>query len=379
MTDEHVMLQDSLRAFVAREIIPNSRRWRKQGLVDRELWLKAGDAGFLGAAIPEAFGGSGGDYSHESVVCLELARSGDPSWGWAIQSIVAHYLMAYGTDRQKERWLPGLSTGELIPAIAMTEPGTGSDLQAVTTRAERDGDSYVINGSKTFITNGQLSNLVVVVVKTDPAQRARGISLIVVETDGAEGFKRGRNLEKIGMKGQDTSELFFEDVRVPAANLLGGAEGQGFYQLMRELAWERLQIGLSAIGACDLMIEETLRYVKDRQVFGRRVYDFQNTRFKLAECKTKLEVSRAFTNECVSKLIAGHLDAATASMAKWWCAQVQCEIADECLQLFGGYGYMAEYPIAQLFADARVQQIYGGTREIMKELIARSMDDQPGS
>ena len=371
------MLQDSLRTFVDREIRPHSERWRQQGVVDRELWTKAGEAGFLGAAIPETYGGSGGNYGHESVICLELARSGDPSWGWAIQSIVAHYVMAYGTEEQKDRWLPGLGTGNLIPAIAMTEPGTGSDLQAVQTKAERVGDQYVINGSKTFITNGQLSNLIVVVAKTDPSKRAKGISLIMVETDGAEGFRRGRNIEKIGMKGQDTSELFFEDVRVPVANLLGGIEGSGFYQLMQELAWERLQIALGAIGACDVMMQETLQYVKDRKAFGKRIFDFQNTRFKLAECKTKLEVSRAFADQCVAKLLAGNLDAATASMAKWWCAQAQCEIADECLQLFGGYGYMAEYPIARLFADARVQQIYGGTREIMKELIARSMDDGP--
>ena len=259
----------------------------------------------------------------------------------------------------------------------MTEPGTGSDLQAVQTKAVRHGDAYVINGSKTFITNGQLSNLIVVVAKTDPAQRARGISLFIVETDGIEGFRRGRNLEKIGMKGQDTSELSFEDVRVPTANLLGEVEGQGFFQLMQELAWERLQIGLGAVGAADRMLQETLQYVKDRKAFGKRIYDFQNTRFKLAECKTKLEVSRSFANDCVMRLLDGKLDAATASMAKWWCAQVQCEIADECLQLFGGYGYMTEYPIATMFTDARVQQIYGGTREIMKELIARSMDDGP--
>ncbi len=377
MTEEHILLQDSLRAFAAQEVIPNAVRWQKQGVVDRDIWEKAGEAGFLGAAIPEAYGGSNGDYGHESVICLELARTGDASWGWAIQSIVAHYIMAYGTPDQKDRWLPGLGAGTLIPAIAMTEPGTGSDLQAVQTRAERDGDSYVINGSKTFITNGQLSNLVVVVAKTDPAARAKGISLIIVETDNADGFKRGRNLEKIGLKGQDTSELFFEDVRVPADNLLGKTEGQGFYQLMRELPWERLQIGLGAIGACDVMMQETLQYTKDRKAFGRRIYDFQNTRFKLAECKTKLEVSRAFTNECIVKLLDGKLDAATASMAKYWCAQIQCEIADECLQLFGGYGYTTEYPIGRMYTDARVQQIYGGTKEIMKELIARSLDDVP--
>ena len=377
MSEEHVLLQDSLRGFIAKEIVPHTEQWRKNGVVERELWTKAGDAGFLGAAIPENYGGVGGGYDHESVVCLELARSGDASWGWAIQSIVVHYIKAYGTDEQKDRWLPGLGAGTLIPAIAMTEPGTGSDLQAVQTKADKNGDHYIVNGSKTFITNGQLANLVVVVAKTDTKQRAKGISLLMAETDGLEGFRRGRNLEKIGMKGQDTSELFFEDVKIPIANLLGGVEGRGFYQLMQELPWERLQIGIGAIGACDVMLQETLQYVKDRKAFGKRIYDFQNTRFKLAECKTKLEVSRAFTNECIVKLMNGSLDAATASMAKWWCAQIQCEIADECLQLFGGYGYMNEYPIARMFTDARVQQIYGGTREIMKELIARSLDDGP--
>jgi len=375
MDEEHVMLGDATQRFLEAELVPHMDRWRSDGIVGRDFWLKAGDAGLLGASIPEAYGGAGGNLAHDAVVCLEHARTADSGWGWGVHNICTHYLVRYGSDEQKQKWLPKLATGEIVPSIAMSEPGTGSDLQAIQTHAVRDGDEYVINGSKTFITNGQSSDIVIVVTKTDRGAGAHGVSLIVVETAETPGFRRGRNLEKLGMKAQDTSELFFEDVRVPVANLLGPAEGQGFKQLMMQLPWERLIIAIMAVGFSERILAETLTYVKERKAFGNRIMDFQNTRFKLAECKTKLEVTRSFVNDCIEKVIPGELDAATASMAKWWGAQIQCEIADECLQLHGGYGYMMEYPIARYYADSRAQQIYGGTREIMKELIARSLDD----
>ncbi len=374
MEEEHVLLQQSVRKFFAEELVPNLDRWRNAGIVDREMWLKAGNAGFLGASVPVEYGGSGGTAAFDVVIAYEQARAGDSGWAWGVHNICTHYILGYGTEEQKTRWLPGLASGEIVPAIAMTEPGTGSDLQAVKTYAEKSGDDYVINGSKTFISNGQAADIVIVVAKTDKAARAKGISLVVVETENCKGFMRGRNLEKIGMKGQDTSELSFDDVRVPSSNLLGGKEGQGFIQLMSQLPWERLQIGVGALGASEMMVDETLSYVKERKAFGQRLMDMQNTRFKLAEAKTKLEVTRAFIDQCVEKLVRGDLDAATGSMAKWWGSQIQCEIADECLQLHGGYGYMMEYPIARAYADARVQKIYGGANEIQKELIARSMD-----
>ncbi len=374
MEEEHVLLQASVRKFFEIELVPNLERWRKAGIVDRDMWLKAGAAGFLGAAIPEQYGGAGGTAAGDVIIAYEQARAGDSGWAWGVHNICTHYILGYGTEEQKMRWLPGLVSGEIVPAIAMTEPGTGSDLQAVKTFATRDGDDYVVNGAKTFISNGQTADLVIVVAKTDKASRAKGISLVVVETANAQGFRRGRNLEKVGMKGQDTSELFFDDVRIPASNLLGGEEGLGFVQLMTQLPWERLQIGVSALGASEMMVDETLSYVKERKAFGQRLMDMQNTRFKLAEAKTKLEVTRAFIDQCVEKLVRGDLDAATASMAKWWGSQIQCEIADECLQLHGGYGYMMEYPIARAYVDARAQKIYGGANEIQKELIARSLD-----
>lgn len=374
MTEDHVMYADTVQKFVGAEITPNIERWRKEGVADRNLWRKAGEAGILGASLPEEYGGSGLPISFDAITTYEHARSGDSAWGFGIQSFVAHYVASYGTEEQKQRWLPGIASGEIVTSLAMTEPGTGSDLQSVKTTAIKDGNQYRINGSKTFITNGQTSDLICLVAKTDPNESAKGVSLIMVETEDLEGFRRGRNLEKLGLKGQDTSELFFDDVMVPQTNLLGTDEGQGFYQLMRQLPWERLNIALTAIGAMDFMITHTLDYVKERKAFGKRIFDFQNTRFKLAEAKTSYEVTRAFVNECVVKLDAGTLDAATASMAKWWASQQQNEIADECLQLFGGYGFMMEYPIANSFADARVQKIYGGSNEIMKELVARSLD-----
>ncbi len=375
MTEEHLMFKESTRKFMEAEIVPHTERWAEQGMVDRDFWYKAGEAGLLGASAPVEFGGAGVDQSFDALTTYEQARSGDAGWGFGVHNICLHYVVAYGNEEQKARWLPGLISGEIVPAIAMTEPGTGSDLQAVRTSAEKDGDDYIINGSKIFITNGQQADIVIVVAKTDKDAGGRGISLIVVETADAEGFERGRNLKKLGMKGQDTSELFFENVRVPRANLLGDEEGQGFIHLMLQLGWERLAIGIAAIGAMDSMIDETLSYVKDRKAFGKRLMDLQNTRFKMAEAKSKLDVTKAYINECMVKLIAGELGPVEGATAKWWGSQMQCEVADECLQLHGGYGYMMEYPIARSYADSRVQKIYGGANEIQKELIARSLDD----
>jgi alkylation response protein AidB-like acyl-CoA dehydrogenase len=373
-TEEHALYGDTARKFLADEVVPNIEAWLKQGVVDRRVWTRAGEEGLLGATIPEAYGGGGVPRSFDAILHYELAHCGDTSWGLAIQSIVAHYIAAYGTEEQKQRWLPGLASGDFIAAVAMTEPGCGSDLQAVATTGKRENGELVLNGSKTFITNGQLANLVCVVTRTEEAEGAKGLSLVFVETEGAEGYRKGQNLEKIGMKGQDTSELFFEGVRVPESNLLGGEGGRGFYQLMNQLVWERLIIGVMALGATDLAVEETVKYTQDRKLFGKRLFDLQNTRMKIAEAMTKAEVLRSFISDCVERLDSGTLDPSTASMAKWWGSEMQCEVTDECLQLFGGYGYMAEYPIARAFADARVQKIYGGANEVMKELIARSLD-----
>lgn len=373
-TEEHEIYADSLRRFYDNELVPNIERWNDAGVVDRDFWYKTGAAGLMGGAVPEQYGGADAGMSFDAITAYEQAAKGDSAWGYGIQSIVIHYVVAYGTDEQKERWLPGLISGDLVAAIAMTEPGCGSDLQSVKTVAERDGNQYRINGSKIFITNGQTANLICVVAKTNRDAGAKGTSLVMVETEEVEGFTRGKNLKKIGLKGQDTSELFFENVRVPRSNLLGTDEGQGFYQLMKQLPWERLVIAIGALGAMDFALKETIRYVQERKAFGKRVMDFQNTRFKLAEMKTKIEVTRSFVNDCIVRLEARELDAATASMAKMWGSDTQCQIMDECLQLHGGYGYMLEYPIARLYTDARVQRIYGGTNEIMKELIARSLD-----
>ena len=373
-SEEHRLYTESVRKFFADELAPNIERWIDAGIVDRVFWVKAGEAGILGAAIEETYGGAGAGISFDAITIYEQARCSDSGWGFGIQSIVIHYIRAYGTEDQKARWLPKLATGEMVAALAMTEPGGGSDVQSVRTSATKTGNEYLITGSKTFITNGQTANLICLAAKTDKDAGASGVSLIMVETDDLEGFRRGKNLSKLGLKAQDTTELFFEDVRVPKNNLLGIQEGQGFYQLMNQLPWERLLIGITALGAIDFALEETTRYVRERKAFGTRVMDFQNTRFKLAEMKTKAEVTRSFLNDGIQKLDAGILDASTASMAKWWGSQTQCEIMDECVQLHGGYGYMMEYPITRLYADARVQKIYGGTNEIMKELIARSLD-----
>ncbi len=374
MTEELALLQDAAGRFFEREFAPHEEAWAKAGIMPREMWHKAGAAGLLCAGIPEDYGGAGGSFAHEAVILYEQGRAHVRSLGNGVHSgIVAHYILAYGSEEQKRRWLPRMATGELVGAIAMTEPGTGSDLQAVRTTAKLAGNQYVINGQKTFITNGQHADLVIVVAKTDPAAKARGVSLIVVETEGAEGYTRGRNLDKLGLKAQDTSELFFDDVKVPTANLLGNAEGQGFFQLMNQLPQERLIVGIGACASMDLALALTTDYVKQRKAFGRSILDFQNTRFKLAECKTEAHIARVFVDSCLQRHLAGELDVTTAAMVKWWCAQKQNEVIDECLQLFGGYGFMDEFPISRMYADARVQKIYGGTNEIMKELIARSL------
>jgi len=372
--DDVAMLYDMAVRFLEAEIAPRYEEFEKAEKFDRESWLKAGANGLLCASMPEKYGGSGGTYAHESVIAEALGHVGTDGFGIALHNaIVAPYILHYGSEEQKRKWLPRMATGELIGAIAMTEPGAGSDLQGVKTRAEKDGNQYRINGSKTFITNGQLANLIIVVTKTDPEKGAKGTSLIVVETDEVEGFERGRNLDKIGLKSNDTSELFFNDVRVPTANLLGSEEGQGFVQLMQQLPQERLLIGAQAISMIERALAVTIDYVKERKAFGKPILDFQNTQFKLAELKTEATVGRVFYDNCVARHIESGLDPVTASMAKYWLTDLQCKIVDECLQLHGGYGYMNEYPIARMYRDARVQKIYGGTNEIMKLLIARSL------
>ncbi len=374
LDEELRILQDAAGRFFRQEFSPRIDDWVRQGKVDREAWNQAGAAGLLCAAIPEAYGGGGGDFRHETVVMEEMHKAGASGFGNQVHStIVAPYILKYGSEEQRRRWLPKMASGELVGAIAMTEPNTGSDLQAVRTTAIRDGDEYVLNGNKTYITNGQHADLVIVVAKTDPNKGAKGISLIVVETADSPGFERGRNLKKLGQKSADTSELFFQDCRVPVANRLGEREGEGFVQLMKQLPEERLSIAQAAVVSMEHAIEITLDFVRERKAFGQRVLDFQNSRFKLAECKTEALVARTFVDQCVMWLLDGKLDASTASMAKYWCTQKQCEVIDECLQLHGGAGYMDEYEISRLYADARVQKIYGGTNEIMKELIGRTL------
>lgn len=372
-TEDHELFRDQARKFFEREIAPHNEAWEKAGQIDRAAWNKAGEAGFLCATMPEAYGGSGVDFVYSAILIEEQTRVLANGPGFSLHSdIVAPYLLHYGTEEQKQRWLPKMASGEVVTAIAMTEPGAGSDLQGVRTTAVREGDDYVVNGSKTFITNGQQADMVLVVCKTDPSEGAKGTSLIMVEAD-RPGFKRGRNLDKVGMKAQDTSELFFEDVRVPAANLLGSHEGMGFIQLMQELPQERLTISILAQAAMETALEHTIAYVKERKAFGKPIAAFQNTRFKLADVKAEVVAGRAFLDHCIALHVDGKLDVATAAMTKLWHTERQCKVIDDCLQLFGGYGYMNEYPIAKLFADARVQRIYGGTSEVMRELIARTL------
>ncbi|MFS2127741.1 acyl-CoA dehydrogenase family protein [Pseudomonas sp. Pseusp97] len=374
ITDDLVIFQDSIRRFIANELVPHEERWWKQQYIDRDMWLKAGEFGMLLPSIPEQYGGGGGTFAHDAIVTLEQSRAMCTSLGTNVHSgIVAHYLLRYASEEQKLDWLPKMARGELVGAIAMSEPGAGSDLQAIKTRAVRDGDQYVINGSKTFITNGYHADLILVVAKTDPEKGAKGTSIVVIETKDLPGFRRGRILEKIGQKGQDTTELFFDDVRVPAANLLGPEEGKGFIQLMQQLPQERMIIALGALATMERAVEETAEYVRSRKVFGQTLLDLQNTRFKLAECKSIATIARAFVDDCMVKVLKGELSGETAAMAKWWSTEQNCKVIDECLQLHGGYGYMLEYPIARMYANARVGRIFGGSNEIMKEIIARTL------
>jgi alkylation response protein AidB-like acyl-CoA dehydrogenase len=375
-TTDHEAFRDSFRRFVDKEIAPHHALWEEQGYVDREVWNKAGANGFLCATLPEQYGGSGAGKLYSVVQMEELARGGYSGIGYSLHSeIVAPYILHYGTEEQKRNYLPRLASGEMIGAIAMSEPAAGSDLQGVKSTAVKQADgSYRLNGSKTFITNGWHADLVIVVAKTDPQAGAKGTSLLLVER-GMKGFQTGNRLNKLGLKAQDTAELFFEDVPVPATNLLGGAafENKGFICLMEQLPWERLQIAVTAVAAAQAAIDWTVAYVKERKVFGQPVASYQNTRFTLAELQTEVQIARVFVDKCLELICEDKLDTATASMAKYWTTDLQCKVMDECVQLHGGYGYMWEYPITRAYADARVQRIYGGTNEIMKEVITRAM------
>lgn len=369
---EHELLRESLRRFLEAEAVPYHDAWEKAGQVDRDLWRKAGEQGFLAPTVSAEYGGLGLDFRYNAIVNEEVVRLGLSGIGWSLHNDIAvPYLENYGAELIKDKYLQRCVSGDIVTAIAMTEPGTGSDLQSVKTSAVLDGDDYVINGSKTFITNGQLADLVIVVCKTDPAAGAKGTSLILVEA-GTPGFEKGRNLEKIGLKAQDTSELFFSDVRVPRENLLG-EEGMGFVYLMEELPQERLSIAFNAIASAEAVLAQTVEYVKERTAFGKPIMSFQNTQFKLAELDTEVTSARVFVDRCLELHLEGRLDTVTASKAKLLTTELQCRVIDECLQLHGGYGFMWEYPVARAYADARVQRIYGGTSEVMKIIIARAL------
>ena len=373
---ELAIYRDNVHRFIREQVAPYYESWERAEIMPREIWRQLGGAGMLGTDIPECYGGIGADFRFSVLAQQELARAGFLALACSIavhSDIVAHYVLHAGNEVQKQHYLPRMVSGECVGALAMTEPGAGSDLQAIRARAEPDGDGWKINGSKTFITNGQTANLIVVVCKTDPTQGARGTSLLVVETDNAPGFERGRNLDKLGMEAADTSELFFNDVRVPVANLLGEGEGHGFFQLMGQLPQERLNIAIQGIATIERALELTIDYVKQRGAFGKKVIDFQNTQFVLAECKTEATIARVFVDHCIEQHLKGKLDASTASMAKYWVTDLENKIIDRCLQLYGGFGYMSEYPIARMYRDSRVQRIYGGTNEIMKVLIARTL------
>jgi acyl-CoA dehydrogenase len=363
--------RDQARRYIERELVPHLDAWRRQGFIPREVWRPFGELGFLLPELPESYGGAGVNLAYQLVVQDELARAEVPA-NTAVHSIVAHYILDYGTEAQKQRWLPKLARGDMLAGIALTEPGCGSDLKALRTKADKQGDQYVIDGAKTFITNGYTANLLVVAVRTGGAGSG-GVSLVVLETENLPGFRVGRRLEKLGQHASDTAELFFDGVRIHQDQLLGGQEGVGFRQLMSQLPYERLLLAVPAAAVIEKAVELTVDYTRNRKAFGQSVFDFQNTRFKLAECATLAHVVRSFVNDCVQRLLDGTLDDEAAYMAKWWCTEQQGKVTDECLQLFGGYGYMAEYPIARLYADARIQRIYGGTTEIMKDLIARRL------
>lgn len=371
MDEDIEAFREQARRFIANELVPHLDDWRRQGFIPREVWHPFGELGFLLPEMPEAYGGAGANLAYQLVVQDELARAEGPA-NTAVHTIAAHYILDYGTEEQKQRWLPRLASGEMLAGIALTEPGCGSDLKALRTKASKDGDGYVMDGAKTFITNGFTANLLVVAVRTG-GPGSSGVSLVVLETENLPGFRVGRRLEKLGQHASDTAELFFDGVRLKADQLLGGQEGQGFRQLMSQLPYERLLLAVPAAAVIERAVELTVEYTKGRKAFGQSVFDFQNTRFKLAECATLAHVVRSFVNDCIQRLLDGTLDDEAAYMAKWWCTEQQGKVTDECLQLFGGYGYMAEYPIARLYADARIQRIYGGTTEIMKDLIARRL------
>ena len=367
------IFREAVFGFYDREMAPHSESFRKNKVVDRKYWNMAGEMGLLNCAIPEEYGGGGGDYRHEMIIMEELVKAKVDGFGLSLHNaIVAPYILHYGTEEQKQKWLPKMASGEFVGAIAMSEPGTGSDLQSVKTNAKKDGNGWIINGSKTFITNGGTANLIIVVADTG-GEGKHAKSLFVVETDDLEGFRRGRILDKVGMDAQDTAELFFDDMKVPADALLGTEPGMGFIQLMSELPQERLNIAVQGVAQMEAALETTIDYVKERKAFGKRVLDFQNTQFELAECKTIVHIAKTFVYDCADKHLRGELDTVTASMAKYWVTDKECQVIDRCLQLHGGYGFMNEYPIARMYRDSRVQRIYGGTNEIMKLLIARSL------
>ncbi|MDT5065464.1 MAG: acyl-CoA dehydrogenase [Mycobacterium sp.] len=371
--DEIVALKEMATKFFETEALPHRERWAAQKCVDRDFWYKAGELGLLCTSIPEEYGGGGGTLAHDFAVMEAQAACGESGFGNQVHSgLVAHYILAYGSEEQKRRWLPGMASGALVSAIAMTEPGGGSDLKALRTSAIRDGDHYRLNGAKTFTSNGSSADIIVLVVKTDPAAGAKGVSLLVLETANAPGFRVGRVLDKVGMKAQDTAELFFDDVLVPTENLLG-EEGAGYGYAMKQLAHERLVVAVWGTAVLESAVEETVKYTKDRHVFGTSLFEMQNTRFELAECATIARIARVFVDDCVERHLRGDLDATTASMAKAWVSDMQVAVIDRCVQLFGGYGYMLEYPIARMFIDSRAQKIYAGANEVMKELIARSL------
>lgn len=372
--DELSMLEDACTQFYERECVPHYMEWEAEGSFPRDLWHKAGEMGLLGAEVPEEYGGLGGSFAHDAVIAYQGNLAGIDGWGGGLHnSIVIPYLIHYGSEDQKKRLLPRMISGDLIGAIAMTEPGAGSDLQSIKTTAVKDGNHYKISGSKTFITNGALANMIIVAAKTDPKAGGRGTSLFLVETDGLEGFRRGRNLDKLGMKSNDTSELFFDDMRVPASALLGAEEGQGFVQMMQQLPQERLLIGVYAVARIERALRHTLAYVKERNAFGKKLADFQNTQFVLAECTTEATIAKTFLDACISEHLEGKLTTEKASMAKYWLTDLQAKIIDRCLQLFGGYGVMSEYPMERMYRDNRIERIYAGTNEIMKLVIARGL------